>query len=230
MLPFDLWYRIGRLVARVMMGTFGRIEITGLENVPPFGSVILAVNHQSNADPPVMVYTMKRPVWFMAKRGLFKGPVASYFLHAVHVFPVDRDGRDVDAVHWAIQMLRQDKVLLLFPEGTRSPGKLRLATDGLTYLAMRSQAAIVPVGITGTEHLPGFARIVFPFRRITVSIGQAFTLPRIEGRVPREVLASLTTTIMERIAAQLPPEYHGAYAGAYARAAEPGPERTGPVL
>ncbi len=208
----DFWYKIGRTVARVMMLTFGRVEIIGIENVPTTGPVVVAVNHQSNADPALMVLAMRRPLWFMAKRGLFRNFLARFFLRNIHVFPVDRDGRDMDAVRWALEQLENDRMVLIFPEGTRRPGGLGPGTDGLTYLAARSRAAIVPVGITGTESIRGFARVAFPFCRMRVRVGEPFHLDTIDGRIPREVLSSMTDTIMERIAVLLPPEYRGAYA------------------
>ena len=194
------------------MPTFGRVEITGLENVPATGPVVVASNHQSNADPALLVLVMRRPVWFMAKRGLFGNPLANFFLRQIHVYPVDRDGRDVGAVTWAFEQLGQDRMLLIFPEGTRRPGGLGRGTDGLAYLAARSHAAIVPVGITGTERITSFLRVAFPFCRLRVRIGEPFYLRAVGGRVPREVLSSMTETVMERIAVLLPPEYRGAYA------------------
>ena len=111
-----------------------------------------------------------------------------------------------------LEQLEKDRMVLIFPEGTRRPGGLGPGTDGLTYLAARSRAAIVPVGITGTESIRGFARVAFPFCRMRVRVGEPFHLRNIDGRIPREVLSSMTDTIMERIAALLPPEYRGAYA------------------
>src|SRR5690606_35650510 len=150
--------------------------------------VIIAANHQSNADPPVIVYAINRPVWFMAKRTLFKNPIAAYFLRSVHVFPVDGDGRDVDALRWAQKILAQGKALLVFPEGTRSPGRLSSATHGLAYLALRTGVPVLHVAITGTEQVPGMYRIAFHFKRLKVAIGKPFTLPMIEGKVDRAVL------------------------------------------
>jgi len=212
-LAVDFWYRVGKGLARLMMPTFGHIEVEGRENVPPHGPLIFAANHQSNADPPLIVHASPRPVWFMAKRGLFAWAVPRYFLRNLHAFPVDRDGRDLDALAWALEALRQDKALLIFPEGTRSPRALREPlSDGLAYLALKSGAPIVPVGITGTERVPGFIRIAFPLTRMRVRFGQAFTLPHVEGRLPRAVLHSYTNEIMERIAALLPKDYRGSYA------------------
>ena len=209
----DFWYRLGRVLARIFIPTFGSIEVAGRENVPPYGPLIIAVNHQSNADPPVLVYAISRPMWFMAKRGLFSNPLNAYFMRAAHVHPIDRDGRDLEALGWAQETLAADRALVLFPQGTRSPGALSEGTDGLTYIALRSSAPILPVAITGTEHIKGMAKIAFHFKRLRVVIGEPFTLPTVEGRIGREVLHSLTNEVMGRIAALLPPEYRGVYDG-----------------
>ncbi len=208
----DLWYRLGRLLAKIFIPTFGRIEVVGQENVPPYGPVIIAANHQSYADPPVIVYAIPRPVWFMAKRGLFRNPIAAFFLRGVHVYPVDRDRRDVDALKWAQDALAHDRALLIFPQGTRSPGRLSEGNDGLTYLALRAGVPILPVAITGTEHIKGMVRIAFHFQRLKVVIGQPFSLPSIEGRLDRGILHSLTEEVMARIAMLLPDQYRGPYA------------------
>ncbi len=209
----DFWYRLGRLLARIFIPTFGRIEVVGRENVPPYGPLIVAPNHQSNADPPVLVYAIGRPLWWMAKRELFSNPLNAYFMRAVHVHPIDRDGRDLEALGWAQETLAADRALVLFPEGTRSPGALKEGSDGATYIALRSGAPILPVAITGTERVRGVAKIAFHFQRLRVVIGEPFTLPVVEGRLEREVLHSLTDQVMERIAVLLPPEYRGVYAG-----------------
>ena len=209
----DFWYRLGRLLARILIPTFGRIEVVGRENVPPYGPLIIAPNHQSNADPGVLVYAISRPLWWMAKRQLFSNPLNAYFMRAVHVHPIDRDGRDLEALAWAQETLAADRALVLFPQGTRSPGALTEASDGATYIALRSGAPILPVAITGTERIRGVAKIAFHFQRLRVVIGEPFTLPVVEGRLERAVLHSLTDQVMERIAALLPPEYRGVYAG-----------------
>ncbi len=209
----DVWYRLGRWLARVFIPTFGSIEVVGRENVPPYGPLIVAPNHQSNADPPVLVYAIARPLWWMAKRELFSNPLNAYFMRAAHVHPIDRDGRDLEALGWAQETLAADRALVLFPQGTRSPGALSEGSDGLTYIALRSGAPILPVAITGTERVGSVAKIAFHFKRLRVVIGEPFTLPVVEGRLEREVLHSLTDQVMERIAALLPPEYRGVYPG-----------------
>ncbi|MEX2598988.1 MAG: lysophospholipid acyltransferase family protein, partial [Dehalococcoidia bacterium] len=108
--------------------------------------------------------------------------------------------------------LGKDRAMLVFPEGTRSPGSLKEGTPGLAYLALRSGAPVLPIAITGTEQIRGMFRIAFHFKRLKVTIGQPVLLPSVDGRLDKALLASVTDQVMERIAGLLPVEYRGAYA------------------
>lgn len=211
-MSLDLAYRCAKVIAWVTIPVFGRFEVVGLENLPRTGGVILAANHQSNADPPVLFLALPRALWFMGKEGLFRNRIVAYFLRILHVFPVGRGGRDVEAANWALGVLRQGRGLVIFPEATRRPRGMGPGTEGLAFLAARSGVPVVPIGITGTEHMTTLLRIPFPLCRIRIVVGEPLSFSVPEGRLPRDELKAMTDTIMRRIAALLPPEYRGLYA------------------
>jgi len=132
-------------------------------------------------------------------------------MKAWKVHPVDRSENDLSAALWAIRALNREETVGLFPEGRRNPTGMRMAHSGIAYIAARTQTPILPVGITGTENIPGYWRILLAFHKIRVNIGTPFTLPPIDGKLERGVRDSLTEMIMLRVAALLPKEYRGDY-------------------
>ena len=116
------------------------------------------------------------------------------------------------AYRWVVDQLNNDRAVVLFPEGTRSPNGMREAKQGVAQIALRAGVPILPIGITGTERMGSWARVFFPRGAIRVSIGKKFRLPEIEGKPTREYLDSMTLLIMGRIAELLPEQYQGAYA------------------
>ena len=111
-----------------------------------------------------------------------------------------------------LSLLAEDRAVVIFPEGHRSPDHtMKEAMLGVAYLALKSQAPILPVGVSGTEKIRGW-RMPFPMCRMRANIGQPFTLPVIEGKPSRQVLGSMRDMVMGRIAAMLPEEYRGVYA------------------
>lgn len=205
-------YRIGNLLGRFCFRAFGRLEITGAEGVPKFGPLIVVSNHLSLNDPPLLVAALPRPLFFIGKKELFSNSIFRFLMRSFHVSPFNRSAAGIDAVRVLMQNLERDRAVVIFPEGTRSPdNNLQKGMLGVVYLAMKSQAAILPVGVTGTEKFPLW-RVPFPFRKMKANIGQPFTLPVIEGKPSKEVMSSLLDMVMGRIADQLPPEYRGVYA------------------
>ena len=201
------------LLAKFHFRTFAHWTVEGKEGVPPRGPLIIVSNHLSNADPCFIEASIPRTLHFLAKRSLFSNLLASAFLNAVNVHPVGREEADPAAIRTCLQLLRRHQPVLFFPEGSRSRGGgMKRAKAGVAYIASRSQAPILPVAITGTEHIPGYRRIPFPFCRVKVKIGQPFSLPVVDGKLSRPVLDSMTDTIMQRVAALLPEEYQGHYA------------------
>ena len=206
-------YRMGRRLARFCFRTFGRLEIAGVECVPRYGPLIVVCNHLSSNDPPLLVAAIPRPLYFIGKHALFRNPLSRFWMRAFHVSPFNRSGSGIDAVRVLMQNLERDRAVVIFPEGHRSPDHtLHKGMLGVVYLALKSQAPILPVAVTGTQKFPIW-RIPFPFCRMKASIGPPFTLPVIEGKPSREVMSSLLDMVMGRIADQLPPEYRGVYGG-----------------
>ena len=207
----DWAYHICVPLQRLALRLFADWKVNGLENVPPMGSLIVIANHQSNFDPPLLSASIPRRIYFLAKSGLFIGHAVTWFLNSYGAYPVNREGGDISAYRWVISSLRAGKPVVLFPEGTRSRDGMSRAKAGIAQIALQSQASILPVGIVGTHRLGAWTRVFNPTGKITVNIGQVFSVPSIEGRPSKELLESISDMIMERVAMQLPEDIRGVY-------------------
>jgi 1-acyl-sn-glycerol-3-phosphate acyltransferase len=200
-----------------------RVSIEGaLDEIPQGGPLIIAANHASNLDVPVigswLIPRLGRRIHWLGKRELFDWPVIGWIAANGGVHPVDRGGADVEAFRLAQRILDEGHVLFVFPEGTRSPdGSLQEARDGVALLALRTGAPIVPIGISGSEGVwPKGQRLPHPGGRVKVRIGRPFRpadeLP--EGTDRAAAKRRTTDLIMRRIAELLPPRQRGVYGGA----------------
>jgi len=197
-------------LVKSLLLTLTRFQVVGGGNVPKTGPLIVVSNHLSRADPPIIGAGIPRRIVFMAKEELFHSPLMALVVKGFGAFPVRKQGADRDALRQAQEVLEKGLALGVFPEGTRSktavlqPGML-----GAAFIALRTGAPVLPVGIYGTEGLNAARLLRHP--AITLHIGEPFTVAPAQGRVTRQALQDLTAHIMERIAQLLPPSYQGVY-------------------
>ena len=198
-------------MVRALFFLLTRCRISGRENIPCDGPLLVVANHISHVDPPLVGISLGRRAVFMAKSELFRYRLIERFLRGVGVFPVSRGRLDRAALHQATEALEDSLVLVMFPEGRRNR-HLKAAYPGAAMIASRLDVPVLPVGISGVEKIKG--RIWFLQRpRIKVSIGAPFHLPPSNGQLSRQQLTEYTDIMMKQIARQLPQGYHGHYAG-----------------
>lgn len=194
-------------------------DITGLQNVPRKGPVILAGNHLNLADPPIITAIMPRRIVWMGKQELFDIPVFGFLYYLFGCIPVQRFRADLRALRRSEEALRRGLMLGMFPEGTRSgESGLGRGEPGTAILAMRTNTPILPFAIWGTEGVK-LPRAFFQRTSAHIRIGEPFLLPRPE-RLTKEAVEEGTETIMRRIAEMLPERYRGIYAVEQPRAME----------
>jgi len=144
------FYMFARAIVKGILTPVYRYEVIGAENIPSEGGVLLCSNHIDNLDPPTVGVTCPRPISFMAKAELFKAPFLKTVLPKLETFPVKRGMADREALRQGLKILKEGKVLGLFPEGTRSKdGKLGNGMAGVGFFALRSKAAVVPCAVIG---------------------------------------------------------------------------------
>ncbi|MFM2308175.1 MAG: hypothetical protein RLY87_295 [Chloroflexota bacterium] len=198
-----------------VMRTFGllRWSVSGKENLPPRPQgMVLVVNHIQWHDIPFIGWALPlshRP-WWLAKVEIVNS-VFGWWFHMMHVIPVRRGQRDIQAIDRAADAARAGKIVIIFPEGTRShDGKMLQGRGGTARIALRAGVPIVPMAITGTQK-----SVLFSKRHLT--IGTPY-YPEVRGtdgnldKIPAPEMARLTTEIMVKIAELLPVAYHGFYA------------------
>lgn len=209
-----LAYGVSKFVLWVAFRVRYGLRVRGQEHVPRTGAFILAANHLSYLDPPVMGVACPRRVRFMARDTLFGHWLLGPFLRAVGVIPLQREGSDLAGLREAVRHLRGGDPIALFPEGARQPsGRLGEAKRGIGLLAEQACVPIVPAVVQGTfEALPPGSRGLQP-GKIQVAFGPpipyttASTAPSSSetaaSRDRHEALAAAVTAQWRRLAASL---------------------------
>lgn len=183
-----LLYRVFRVGFRVFFKAVFRYEVHGLDNVPAEGPTILCANHISNWDPPLIGSPLARPVHYMAKEELFRIPVFGWLIRQFGAFPVKRGGVSKESIRLSLGLLREGKVMGIFPEGTRK-NRGGEGKKGAAMLALRSGATVIPVAIVGNYRL---------FRKMRLYYGKPVDLSEFAEGGP-DVLEAATDKIMKAI-------------------------------
>jgi len=214
------WF-MKNLVAGPILKTVFRPWITGLENIPKEGGVILASNHLSFIDSVFLPLVIDRRIYFLAKSDYFTGKglknwAVKHFLLGTGMIPIDRSGGKASeaSLNTGLAVISRGDVLGIYPEGTRSPdGKLYRGRTGVARMILEGHVPVVPVAMMDTEKVMPIGSKIPKVRRIGVVIGKPLDFSRFEGlEGDRFILRSITDEIMyelNRISGQ---EYVDVYA------------------
>lgn len=168
------WYAFNRFLLNIVTRSLFNVTAHNPENVPLEGGVLLLANHQSNLDPTTIGMCLPREVDYLAKESLFKNPIAGKFLRSVNAYPVNIDNKgDIQAMKNMIKQLKDDRVVMIFPEGTRSfTGEMTTLKGGFDLIIRKSKVPIVPVIIHGTHQCLARKNGIQPGKNIDIHYGK----------------------------------------------------------
>jgi 1-acyl-sn-glycerol-3-phosphate acyltransferase len=203
----NLSYRCGWLFFRTAYATYFRWRVYGAENVPLTGGVILASNHASFLDPPLVGSGLKRDINYLARESLFRFPIVGAILHSWNSVPVDRDGGGAKGLKIILGRLLGGAGIILFPEGTRTTdGKLQPARSGIGLVVAKSTAPVVPVRVFGTFEAFGRNQ-KFPLpKRVAVKYGAPMQFEKLRAEAKdcsKERLKQIYQQIADEIMAAI---------------------------
>lgn len=204
--------KVLRFVFLFLFKLLTRLEVSGLENIPRSGGCILAVNHLSRLDAPLIYVVVNRlDITGLAADKYKDQPFFRWIVNTVGGIWINREEADFRALRAAIDYIQKGGILGIAPEGTRSTtGGLILAKTGVAYLADRTQAPVIPAAISGTEHA---VKQLFSLRKphLHVQFGKALHFPPLNRQNRTQLLQQNTEELMCQIASLLPPTNQGVY-------------------
>ena len=195
-------YRIGYILSTVAAKIAFRLKIYGRENLIEDGPAILASNHASYLDPPLIGVACREDIYFLARRTLLERPLIGPVLAKLNTVPIDRDRGDLGAVKALLRLLKSGKRVIMFPEGTRSAdGRLQPARAGIGLIIAKSLVPVVPLRIFGSfEALPRSGGI--HFTQVSIVIGKPLYFTKEDlGSDERHAYQPLSDRVMASISA-----------------------------
>lgn len=184
-------YRSSTFLVYWFLKLFFGLSIIGRDAIPCKGSFILASNHLSNFDPPLLAASCPRQIGFLAKEELFHNRSFRFYLHRVGAIPLQREKADITAIRLALRILKQ-KPLLVFPQGTRG-ADFNQSRAGVGFLAKKAGVPVVAAKIRGTDKaLPKGAK---RFRRVKISVSFA----RVNSITPEDTYEIATAKVLATI-------------------------------
>jgi 1-acyl-sn-glycerol-3-phosphate acyltransferase len=193
------WYLLGYSLSKAIAKTFFNYRVIGAENMIEEGPCIIAANHCSYLDPPLVGVACKRAIHYLARKSLLDIPILGPILPELNVIPVDQKNADRSALMGAIRVVKNGGAVLIFPEGTRSPdGELQPAQPGIGMILAKTGAPVIPMSICGSfEALPR-GRMTPRLAPITVVVGK----PLFFNELPtiREAYKKASDCVMDAVA------------------------------
>lgn len=221
MKQLDGLYRIMQTAIRLALPLQVRLHVMGEQHLPDTGPALLVSNHLSPIDPLVIGARLRRPLHIVAKAEFFDWPVIGGLAHWCGVVPIERGEWDLAAFATLQELLRQQRCILIFPEGTYPqpphPAALLPFKTGAAWLAAQSHALVVPVAIWGSEHvwIPERGWRLWSRPVVYVRIGEAYSPLYPADLSSHAALQHVADEMARHIAALLPARYHGYYYPSY---------------
>jgi 1-acyl-sn-glycerol-3-phosphate acyltransferase len=197
------WYLLGYSLSKALAKTFFNYRVIGAENMIEEGPCIIAANHCSNLDPPLVGVACQRAIHYLARKSLLDIPVLGPILPQLNVIPVDQKNADRSALMGAIRVVRNGGAVLIFPEGTRSlNGQLQATRPGIGMIMAKTEAPVVPVKISGTYKALPKGGTWPKLTEVTVLIGRPLlNLPTspTEGRLSYKLLSEAVSKAIDTL-------------------------------
>lgn len=189
-------WRLAQGFARILAAALFDLRVYGRENVPPRGGALIVSNHQSYLDPVLLPLRLERPLNYIARAELFRGPIRGYILRSIfNAFPVRQGAGDLRAVKETIHRLRDGHLLNLYPEGARTfDGEIGPMRPGVGLIVHRAGVPVIPAVLVGAfEAWPRQRRLLRP-GPIRIRYGPALNLSSL---APEEIVAKIDVTLRE---------------------------------
>jgi len=171
-------FLLGQVVCGILFCLLFRLEVRGREHIPRRGAALVAANHTSFLDPPLVGRAFfPRPLRYVARVSVFETPVIGWLVRHLGAIPLEHEGFAI-ALRDVVSLLRQGEAVLIFPEGTRSPdGRLQAGKAGIGFLARKAGCPVIPVSIRGASRaLPRGRGLIRPVHvRVTIGAPMRFS-------------------------------------------------------
>ena len=205
----DCWYRFNFYCLFPSFSLLWSFRSEGSRNVPAEEPLLILANHQSFLDPPLIGLTVRRRIWYLARKTLFDSALLARYMESMGTLAVDQEGIAKEGLRASVERLQAGKALLIFPEGARTPnGEMAPFKPGIALVLKKAPVPILPVGVAGAydaypirAKLPRFSPLFWPWTGASVaaSVGEPIAPSRYQGMQREDLLTFLFDKVKEQV-------------------------------